>query len=123
MIGGAKAVYLRSSTTTVGATPAYTIDGIRVGLTWADVMPIQTGLKQTTADNFSYYLDLKKQLTVNTSSTFYSGYNIVSLSGQQVLNGSLNGQSNKIDASGLHSGIYILNLNGNQHASAKILVL
>jgi len=120
--GGAKAVYLRSSTSTPGATPAYTIDGIRVGLTWADVMPIQTGFKQTTADNFTYTLDVNKQLSVNTSSAYYTGYNIVSLSGQQVLKGSLNGQSNKIDASNLHSGIYILNLNGNQQASAKIIV-
>jgi len=122
VIGGAKAVYLRSSTSTPGATPAYTIDGIRVGLTWADVMPISSGLKQTTADNFSYNLDRNKQLTVNTSTSFYQGYSIISLSGQQVLMGSLNAQTSKIDASSLNSGVYILKLNGTQQASAKILI-
>jgi hypothetical protein len=122
VIGGAKAVYLRSSTTTVGATPAYTIDGIRVGLTWADVMPVPNGLKQTTADNFSYNLDQSKQLTIKTSTSYYNSFNLVTLSGQHLLKGSINSETNKIDATKLKTGIYILNLNGNQHASAKIII-
>ncbi len=122
VIGGAKAVYLRSSTTTAGSVPAYTIDGIRVGYTWADVMPVQNGLKMTTADNFMYNFDSNKQLTVTTSTSNYNNYSVLSLSGQQLLKGTFSSQINKIDASTLKSGVYILNLQGNQHASAKILV-
>ena len=120
VMGGAKAVYLRSSAT--GNAPSYTIDGIRVGLTWQDVMPVQSGLKRTTADNFMYNLDSNKQLNLSTSTVYYNNYSLVSLSGQQLLKGSISGSSNRIDASSLKSGIYILNLNGNLHASAKILV-
>ena len=121
-IGGAKSAYLRSSTTAAGSIPGYTIDGIRVGLTWADVMPLKSGLKQTTADNFRYNIDNNKQLTVNTSAAYYNNYTIVALSGQLLLKGLLTGQISKINATSLKSGIYILYLNGNQHASAKFLV-
>ena len=122
IIGGAKAVYLRSSTATPGNTPAYTIDGIRVGYTWADVMSASDGLKKTTADNFRYVIDRNKQLTINASPSNYSVYSLVSVSGQQLFKGSISSEVNKINVSTLKSGIYILNLNGKQHATAKIVI-
>jgi hypothetical protein len=118
VFGGARGLYLR--TPAAGNAPAYTIDGIRVGLTWADVMPAPNALKNATADNFSFKVDVNKQITVFTSAKMYKSYNLVSLSGQQLLSGTLNNQ--KINASTLKSGVYILNLSGSQKASAKIVI-
>ena len=118
--GGARGLYLRSSAT--GNAPAYTIDGIRSGLTWSDVISAPSGLKSTTADNFIYSLDKNKQLNINTTTAYYNNFSVVSLSGQQILKGLITGQNTKINASCLNSGVYILNLNGNQQASAKFIV-
>lgn len=116
--GGARGLYLR--TPTAGNAPAYTIDGIRVGLTWADVVPAPSGLKNATADNFSFKINANKQITIFASAYNYGNYELSSLSGQRVLSGSLT--SNRIDASVLKSGIYILKLVGAQSAAAKIII-
>ncbi len=118
--GGARGIYLRSSAT--GNAAAFTIDGIRSGLTWSDVVSAPSALKTTTADNFIYSLNSNKQLTVRTSTQYYNKYSVVSLSGQQLLKGTIANQTNTIDASSLKSGVYILNLQGNQNNSAKIIV-
>ena len=118
VFGGARGLYLR--TPAVGNAPAYTIDGIRVGLTWAEVVPAPSGLKNASADNFSFSVDANKQISVFASARMYNSYNLVSLSGQQLLSGILNNQ--KINASALKSGVYILNLVGSQKASAKIVI-
>lgn len=117
--GGAVAVYLRSPSV-VGNTPLYTIDAIRVGQTWADVINLKTGLISTTANDFRYTIDNEKLLTVFTSN--YKNYELVTLSGQKVLSGTINSQTEKIDASNLKTGIYILNLHGQSNASAKVLI-
>ena len=121
-IGGAKAVYLRSSTATPGNTPAYTIDGIRVGYTWADVISSTDGLIQTTANNFRYVVDINRQMTINASPSNYSAYTLLSISGQQLYKGSISSEISKVNLSTLKSGIYILDLVGKQHASAKIVI-
>lgn len=118
VFGGARGLYLR--TPAAGNAPAYTIDGIRVGLTWAEVVPAPNALKNASADNFSFRVDANKQISVFTSARMYNSYNLVSLSGQQLLSGTLNNQ--KINASALKSGVYILNLVGSQKASAKIMI-
>ena len=118
VFGGARGLYLR--TPAAGNAPAYTIDGIRVGLTWADVMPAPNALKNASADNFSFRVDANKQISVFASAKMYKSYNLVSLSGQQLLSGTLSNQ--KINASALKSGVYILNLVGSQKASAKIVI-
>lgn len=118
VFGGARGLYLR--TPTAGNAPAYTLDGIRVGLTWAEVMPAPNALKNATADNFSFSVDANKQISVFASARMYNSYNLVSLSGQRILSGTLNNQ--KINASELKSGVYILNLSGSQNASAKIVI-
>ncbi len=118
VFGGARGLYLRTPTT--GNAPAYTIDGIRVGLTWADVVPLTSALKNATADNFSFKCNADKQITIYASAHNYINYELVSLSGQKVLSGYLS--SNSIDASSLISGIYILKLDGTQSAAAKIIL-
>lgn len=118
--GGLVAVYLRSPAV-AGNTPLFTIDAIRVGLTWNDVIVMKTGLNSTKATDFKYSIDQNKQLTVTTSN--YSTYDVISLSGQKVLTGNLKSDINKIDGSSMASGVYILCLHGsNNNASAKILV-
>ena len=116
--GGAMQVILKSPTT-ANTTPLYTIDAIRVGLTWNDVINLKTGLTSTTSNDFRYTIENK---TLNVYSSNYSGYELVSLSGQKMLVGVLKSQREKIDASALKTGIYILNLYGNQNASAKVLI-
>ena len=116
--GGAVAVYLRYPAI-VGNTPLYTIDALRVGLTWADVINLKTGLTSTTATDFRYTIETK---TISVCTSNYSGYDLVSLSGQKMLSGSLKSQTEKIDASSLKTGIYILNLHGISNASAKVLI-
>lgn len=118
VFGGVRGLYLR--TPAAGNAPAYTIDGIRVGLTWADVMPAPNALKNASADNFSFRVDANKQISIFASARMYNRYNLVSLSGQQLLSGTLSNQ--KINASELKSGVYILNLVGSQKASAKIVI-
>lgn len=118
VFGGARGLYFRPSV--LGSAPAYTIDGIRVGETWADVIPAPSGLKNTTANNFSYSI-ANKQITVTASNFNYNQYTLSSLSGQKVLSGSLH-ESNRVDASTLASGVYILSLKGAQQASAKIVI-
>ncbi len=118
VFGGARAIYLRPSA--VGNAPAYTIDGIRVGLTWADVIPAPSGLKSTTANDFSYRIN-NKQITVTASAFNYNQYELMSLSGKKVKSGSLV-DSNRIDASSLQSGVYLLSLKGAKQAAAKIII-
>ena len=117
--GGAQYVMLKSPATANG-NPQFTIDAIRVGLTWADVISLKTGLTSTTANDFRYTIDNDKLLTVFTSN--YKNYEVVTLSGQKVLSGTINSQTEKINASNLKSGIYILNLYGQSNASAKVLI-
>jgi len=117
VFGGARGLYLR--TPAAGNAPAYTIDGIRVGLTWADVMPAPNGFKNTTSDNLNYKIDAQKQISVSTSSKLYEHYEVISLTGQLMISGIFN---QTINASSLRSGVYILNLTGESKATAKIIV-
>ncbi|MEA4937859.1 MAG: T9SS type A sorting domain-containing protein [Paludibacter sp.] len=119
IFGGARGIYLRSSAT--GNAPAYTIDGIRVGEKWTDVVLAPNGLKDATADNFSYRME-NKNIVITASEFNYNRYELTALSGQRLLSGSLLNSNGRIDASTLSSGVYILTLQGNQRASAKILI-
>lgn len=119
VMGGARGIYFRPSVK--GNAPVYQIDGIRVGLTWEDVLPVSNSLKNVSAKNFSYRVD-NKIIEVSASEFDYSSYVLTNLAGQAVLSGSLQSDSGKIDASKLNTGVYILNLKGNQQASAKIII-
>ncbi len=118
VFGGGRGLYLRASA--AGNAPAYTIDGIRVGEKWEDVIPAPSGLKNATANNFSYRIE-NKTISITASTFNYSNYELLSLSGQQLLKGSLTA-NNQIDISNIKSGVYILSLGGNQKASAKIMI-
>lgn len=118
VFGGGRGLYFRSSA--AGNAPAYTIDGIRVGEKWEDVVPAPSGLKNATANNFSYRIE-NKTISITASTFNYSNYELISLSGQQLLKGSLTA-NNQIDISNIKSGVYILSLGGNQKASAKIMI-
>ena len=116
--GGARGLYIRASA--AGNAPAYTIDGIRVGLKWEDVIPMPSAIKNTSASDFSVSVQ-NKQISVITTNVDYNTYEIVSLSGQVVKKGLMNGASS-IDATSVQSGMYILLLNGSQQASAKVVI-
>jgi hypothetical protein len=119
VFGGARGLYLRASA--AGNAPAYTIDGIRVGLTWADVVQAPSGLKTASANNFSYRIE-NKTIVVAASGFNYNRYELFSLSGQRLLSGSLTESNGKIDVSELSKGVYVLGLQGSQLASAKIII-
>lgn len=116
--GSLAALWLRTKGS-AGDVPAYTIDGIRVGVNWADVIPVPNGLKQTTADNFYYSV---KQTKLSVTTSLYKQFELLSLSGQQLLKGSLLDGDTSIDVSSLKKGVYILSLQGAQKASAKIII-
>lgn len=119
IFGGARGLYLRSSA--AGNAPAYTIDGIRVGEKWEDVVLPPNGLKNASANNFSYYLE-NKNIVVTASNFNYNRFELMNLSGQRVLSGSLTDANGRIDVSSLHAGVYVLSLQGSQRASAKIII-
>lgn len=119
IMGGARGVYLRPSA--AGNAPAYTLDGIRAGLSWEEVLPAPSGLRMTSANNFKYQLQ-NKMIHITSSLDNYSKYSLINLSGQQLLSGSLAENSGNIDASSLQTGIYILSLSGNQQASVKVVI-
>lgn len=119
VFGGARGLYLRASA--AGNAPAYTIDGIRVGLKWTDVVQAPSGLKTASAANFSYRIE-NKTIVVAASDFNYNSYELYSLSGQRLLSGSLTESNGKIDVSELNKGVYVLGLQGNQRASAKIII-
>ncbi len=118
VFGGGRGLYFRSSA--AGNAPAYTIDGIRVGEKWEDVVPAPSGLKNATTDNFSYRIE-NKTISITASAINYLNYELLSLSGQCLLKGSLKA-NNQIDIATLKSGVYILSLGGNEKASAKIII-
>lgn len=119
VFGGARGLYLRASA--AGNAPAYTIDGIRVGLSWADVVQAPNGLKTASANNFSYRIE-NSTIIVAASDFNYNRYELFSLSGQRILSGSLTESNGKIDVSELNKGVYVLSLQGNQRASVKIII-
>lgn len=119
VFGGARGLYLRASAE--GNAPAYTIGGIRVGLSWSDVLPPQSGLKQTSANNFTYRIN-NKQINIESSLNNYDAYALLNLAGQEVLSGTMDSHTTTIDASRLPEGVYVINLRGNQQAAAKIIV-
>ena len=119
VFGGARGLYLRSSA--AGNAPAYTIDGIRVGLSWEDVIPAPNALKNASAHNFSYRME-HNNIVVTASDFNYNRFELMNLSGQRMLSGSLTEANGRIDVSSLHAGVYILSLQGSQRATAKIII-
>ncbi len=119
VMGDARGIYLRSSAE--GNIPPYTIGGIRVGLTWQDVIPLSASSKKVTQEKLSYYINDSKQIVINCSDTKYSDYELVTLLGQKISAGKFD--NNPIDASNLSSGIYVLNLkDASQETSIKIII-
>ena len=119
VFGGARGLYLRASA--AGNAPAYTIDGIRVGEKWEDVVLAPSGLKNASANNFSYRME-NKNIVVTASDFNYNRFELMNLSGQRLLSGSLTDANGRIDVSSLHTGVYVLSLQGNQRATAKIII-
>ncbi|MDR1809028.1 MAG: T9SS type A sorting domain-containing protein [Prevotella sp.] len=116
VIGGARAIYLRPSV--AGNAPAYTIDGIRVGETWASVLPAPDGIAKAQKSGIAYSID-NKIITLK-STDGYTAYELTGVTGQSLLKGTLTG--NQIDASPLNAGLYILSLKGAQKQTAKIII-
>ncbi|MHB9056540.1 MAG: T9SS type A sorting domain-containing protein [Paludibacteraceae bacterium] len=120
VFGGAAGVYLRSPANG-GASPVYTIDEMRVGKTWSDVVPVATGIMNSKLNVVESYVS-DKVLTIKNPENTYSTYKILNLNGQIVQSGSFLNVENQINVKGLNSGLYILTVNGKQNGAAKILI-
>lgn len=115
--GSARGLYLRSSEQ--GNAPAYIIDGIRVGLKWEDVVPQSSGISENilSSSKLACYITAEKQIVIASLIAEGIEYELYSVDGKKNLSGNLTG--NRIDASGLLSGVYILKL---ENQTAKIIL-
>lgn len=119
VFGGAAGVYQRTPDESIA--PQYTIDAIKVGSTWQDVVPVATSISAMPEVDFNYYVNNKRIYLSDTGRNF-SQYSIINLAGQTVLSGTIGSDSETIDANMLRNGIYILNLTGQTRQAVKFII-
>jgi len=122
--GGARSMYLRSAAE--GSVPSYAIDDIRVTRAWADLFdadeePVSAGEILQQPDELNLFV-ANKQIHITDGNSRFQNYRVVNITGQVMLNGSLNDSNTAIDASGLKSGVYILIAEGDAIVSRKIFI-
>lgn len=117
-IGGAVGPYLRSSVE--GMAPKYLLDGLRVGYSWADVVPQASAISKVTDNTFVYFIN-NGVLDVRAQQGLYQKFEIVNMAGQKMLQGQFDGNQH-IQTSTLSKGSYILRLIGKQQAAASIIL-
>lgn len=123
IIGGLAAIYFR--TPAVGAIPASTIDGLRVGDSWSKVMATTTqAVSLNNEKNVYIYMDQShKQLKVNIAGNNFHQFEIYSVAGRKVYGNLIRENTFTIDMTGLNRGIYCIWMNGASSAySSKFLV-
>lgn len=124
IIGGLAALYFR--TPPVGAIPASTIDGIRVGDTWSKVVAAGATAVPSVAneDAIKIYMDqAQKQLKVNTGNNNFTRYEIYSVTGSKLAECNIRQNAFSINTNSFKEGIYLIRLNGNGKSfSSKIIV-
>lgn len=119
VFGGAAAIYQR--TPEESAAPKYTIDAIKVGRTWEDVVPVATSSPKKPVTDFNYYVNNKRIYLSNTGSNF-NQYSVINLAGQPVLSGTIGNNTEVINAEVLRNGVYILNLTGKTRQAVKLII-
>ncbi len=121
IIGGLASLYLR--TPAVGSIPASTIDGIRIGYTWNDIVADSrlSNLQYSKSNDFKYTVE-NKNLNLSLSTNNYTKYDILSISGISMKSGNLHSNTESIDVSLLNKGVYLLNLNGAKRATVKLVI-
>jgi hypothetical protein len=123
IIGGLAAIYFR--TPTAGAIPAATIDGIRVGDTWAKVMPATTStVFIDNAQKVYVFMDQpQKLLKINIADNDFNTFEIFSIPGSKITGNFIRENSFSVDMHGLNTGIYFIRLKGAASAfTAKFMV-
>lgn len=124
LIGGLAAIYLRTPST-AGAIPAATIDGIRLGESWAKVVsPSTKAISPETIRNIKVYSNYAcKYITVDPGNNVFSLAEIFSVSGARIMGKSIDSKNIRIDYSQLSKGIYLLRLQGTSPSySVKFIV-
>lgn len=124
IIGGLAALYFR--TPAVGAIPASTIDGIRIGDSWARVVASGTTEVSSLGNDkqIRIFMDQsRKQLNVNLGTTGFNQYEIYSIAGSKVAGSLISQNDFSVDVNPLKSGIYVIRMKGAASSfSSKIIV-
>ena len=93
----------------------WTIDYVR---TYA--LPTATNTKELVKSSISIYPNpSNNEVIVKNNFNTLTPYAVSTLQGKQVLDGALNSSDNRLDVSGLFSGVYILNVAGDQVKMVK----
>lgn len=104
-----------------GKAPVYTIDEIKLGRTWADVVSATTGIFSPKNNEIKHSLN-GKMLSIDNSNNLYTQYQVLNLSGQVLLKGQLQAEGNQIALDNLQQGVYLISAQGKETGTAKILV-
>lgn len=124
IIGGLAAMYFR--TPGPGAIPASTIDGIRIGTSWTDVVAAgTTEVSSVRNENqIKIFMDQsQKQLKVNLGNNSFNQYEIYSITGSKMAGNRIIQNNFTVDLNSVRSGIYIVKMVGASATySSKILV-
>ena len=79
-------------------------------------------IEEFTLENINYTFNQESKILNVNSEEILSNIEIYNMLGQEVLNENLNNKSNNIDLSNLSSGVYIVNVEGN-NSKTKIFKL
>ena len=110
-----------------GETPGMVIDELRIGLTWADVTPLEpvASVKDKSIKGFATYPNPVSNgyLSVKTASSSQKEVLIYSVLGKKVFALKFSGTSRVLDVSGINAGIYIMKvIEGNKIATKKLVI-
>ncbi|WP_299833636.1 T9SS type A sorting domain-containing protein [uncultured Tenacibaculum sp.] len=109
-------------------TPTIEIDELRIAKTWAEVTPKDTttaSVIENEIDGFAAYPNPinGKSLTITSSSIDNKKVQIFNMIGKEVYQTSISGTNNRIDVSGVSSGMYILKVvEANKTATQKLII-
>ena len=106
-----------------GETPVMTFDELRIGTSWADVTPNTLSTEEFSADSFKVFPNPTSTgfvniVSNNNDATSVAVYDIL---GKQVINESLT--NDRLNVSGLNTGVYILKITQNDASVTKKLVI
>jgi hypothetical protein len=120
IFGGAHSLYFRAPAE--GEVPRYTIDGIKVGHTWQDVITPEdvTSVPAVAVSKLTHMV--RNQLLYISGAVVNSPYRMFSVTGQLLLSGNLQGSDSVIDVSSLAKGVYVIQVNGKAPAAMKVFV-
>jgi hypothetical protein len=81
---------------------------------------INASSKEKNRESFAYFVAPNNNIHINNPDNHFNHYQLIALTGQVMNQGILTGDV--INASQLHTGIYILRLSGNANAAVKVFI-